>query len=201
MFVEVVEIVTLQELVGELSEGKTVARLTVETFLHRLLGHHVVDGDVLANVAHKIQELEVLHPVVVVHQFCTVGRIAFKIEEMSQLSLDAGHVVAEGLFVQQVTFSALARGVANHACSPTDECEGFVATTLEMAQHHHAAKVTDVERIGCGVDAEVCCYLFFLEQFICTWHHLVNHASPSKFLYEIFHVVVLFLNFGCKGSE
>ena len=82
MFVEVVEIISLKELVRELSEGKTIACFTVQAFLHRFLRHHVVHRNVLTNVPDEVEELEILHPVIVVHQFCTVGRIAVEIKEM-----------------------------------------------------------------------------------------------------------------------
>jgi hypothetical protein len=62
-----------------------------------------------------------------------------------------------------------------------------VATTLEVAKHHYTAEVSDVERIGGGVDAEVSSHLFLLEQFVSARHHLVYHPTPCEFLYEIFH--------------
>ena len=189
MLVEVVEVVTLKELVGELCEGKAVACLTIETLLNGFLCHHVVDGDVLADVPDKVEELEVLHPVVVVHQFCAVGCIAVEIKEMRELLFDASDIVAQGLLVEQVALGALARRVANHACGTANKGEGLVAATLKMAEHHHAAKVSDVERVGGGVDSEVCRHLLLLEQFVSAGHHLVYHSTPCEFLYEIFHYV------------
>ena len=73
MLVEPQEIVALQKLVGELGEAKTIAGGTVEALLHAVLGHHVVHSDVLTHLTGKIQEGEVLHPVVVVHQLGGVG--------------------------------------------------------------------------------------------------------------------------------
>ena len=66
--VEVHEIETLHQLVGEFGERHAVA-LAVETLLDRILGHHVVDRDQLADVADEVEEADPLHPVVVVdHQ-------------------------------------------------------------------------------------------------------------------------------------
>ena len=65
-----------------------------------------------------------------------------------------------------------------------------MSATLEMTQHHHTAKVSDVQRIGRRVDAEICCHLLFLQQFVGAWHHLVNHATPCEFFNKILHISV-----------
>ena len=75
------EVEALEELVGEFGEAESVASLSIEALLYRLLGHHVVDGDVLADFAGEVEEGEVLHPVVVVDELGLVGGVAFKVEE------------------------------------------------------------------------------------------------------------------------
>jgi len=75
------EVVALQELVGEFCERHAFGKFTVEATLHAVFRHHVVDGDALADFAGEIEEGEILHPVVVVHQFGGVGRIAVEVEE------------------------------------------------------------------------------------------------------------------------
>ena len=92
MLEEIEEIVALHELVAELCERHAVA-FAVETFLHRVLRHHVVDGDVLTDVADEMQESVVLHPVVVIDKFSTVRSITVEIEELGELLLDAGLVM------------------------------------------------------------------------------------------------------------
>ena len=114
MLVEVQEVVSLNQLVGELGERHAVASFAGEALLYRILAHHVVYGDVLTHVADEIEERELLHPVVVVYQLGTVGRVAFEVEELSQLRLDALLVVAKGCLVEQVALYRLARWVANH---------------------------------------------------------------------------------------
>jgi hypothetical protein len=66
-----------------------------------------------------------------------------------------------------------------------------MSATLEVAEHHHAAEMPDVERVGRWVNPQICSYLLLLEQFVRAWHHLVNHATPSEFLYKIFHLCVI----------
>ncbi len=82
MAVKIEEVVSLQELVGEFGKRKPVACFSIETFLHAVFCHHVVHGDVFADVAYEVEETVILHPVVVVHEFCAVWCIAFKVEEM-----------------------------------------------------------------------------------------------------------------------
>ena len=54
-----------------------------------------------------------------------------------------------------------------------------------MLKHHHAHQVANMEAVGGGVDAQVCCGHLFLELLVGARHHLVDHAAPSEFFYEI----------------
>ena len=158
--IEVQEVVALKELIGELGERHSILCLTIEAALHTVLCHHIVDGDALANFAGKIEEGEILHPVVVVDQFGLVWCVALKVEEVCELLLDALYIVTQSLFVQQVALLTLAAWVAYHACCTADEGDGLVAAALQVAQHHHTTKVADVQAVCCGVNADVCRYLF-----------------------------------------
>ena len=80
--VQVYEVISLGQLVGELGEGHSVRTvLARETSLHGVFRHHVVDRDELTHVPDEIEEGEVLHPVVVVHQLGRVLRLAVEVEE------------------------------------------------------------------------------------------------------------------------
>ena len=67
MLIEIEEVIALQQLIRELRERHTNTGVTAQTLLHRVFGHHIIDGDVLTDVANKIQEGIVFHPIVVVH--------------------------------------------------------------------------------------------------------------------------------------
>ena len=188
--VEVQEVVALHELVGELGERHAVT-LAVEALLDRILGHHVVDGDALADVADEVQEGEVLHPVVVVDHACGVGGVRVEVEQLGQLPLDGLLVVAQRLLVEQVALLRLARGVANHARGAAHEGQRTVAAQLEVLENHHAHQVADVQRVGRGVDAQVGRRHLFFELFLCAGHDGVNHAAPFEFFDEVFHIVSL----------
>ena len=95
MLIEIKEVVTLEQLVGELGERESVTCLAVKTLLHAVLRHHVVYGDVLAHLASEVEEGEVLHPVVVVNEFCLVGFCAVEVKELRHLLLDGLLVVVE----------------------------------------------------------------------------------------------------------
>ena len=129
-------------------------------------------------ITSKGEEGEVLHPIVVVDEFCAVGSIALEVEEMGQLGLDTADIVGQRLLVEQIALLALATGVTDHASGASDECYGLVATALEVAQHHDSAEMTDMKAVCSGIDADIRRYLFFLEEFLRARHHLMDHATP-----------------------
>ena len=161
VLVEVCEVVTLEELVGELGERHALAALSAESLLDGVLGHHVVDGNQLAYLAGEVEESPVLHPVVVVDQNGGVGSVALEVDELGELGLDALLVVAQGRLVEKVALLGLHRGVADHAGGSADEGDGTMAGVLEVLEHHDADQMTDVQRISRGVDAHVCSALLF----------------------------------------
>ena len=101
MLIQVQEIVTLHQLVREFGERHAVA-FAVEAFLHGILGHHVVDCDVLANVANEVKERKLTHPVVIVNQYGGIVASLVEIKELLQLFSDTGLVVTQGVGIQQV---------------------------------------------------------------------------------------------------
>ena len=56
VLIEVEEVIALEQLVAELGERHTVVGIGGKALLDAVLCHHVVDGDVLANVANEVQE-------------------------------------------------------------------------------------------------------------------------------------------------
>ena len=189
MLVEVEVVVALQELVGELGErhalGTVLAR---EATLHRILRHHIVDGDELADVADEVKEREVLHPIVVVDELCVVGSIALEIEELGQLLADALLVVTQHRLINQYTLLRLARRIANHTRGSTNQSVRLVSATLEVTKHHHTHQVADVQRVGGGVNTKVSRGHLLLELLFSAGHHILDHAAPSEFFYKIFHL-------------
>jgi len=147
----------------------------------------------LTYFASKVKECEVLHPVVVVHQFCTVGSIRFKIQELAQLLLHTIHIALQNLFCEQIALCRLAGRVTNHTCSTTNQCHRLMSATLEMTQYHYTAKVSNVQRVRRRVKTYVCGHLFLSQKFFRTRHHIVEHATPFQFFYKI-HRMINYLN-------
>ena len=136
----------------------------------------------LAYVAYKAQEGEILHPVVVVDEQSGIGGVAFEVEEFSELRLYALLVVAQSLLVDELALLALHGRVADHAGGASDKRYGPMSGMLEVTQHHNAYKVSDVQRIGGGIYAEVCCCHTFLEFVFDAGHDGVCHSAPFKFV-------------------
>ena len=139
--VEVQEVVALQQLVGELGEGHPFTGLAAQALLHGVFRHHVVDGEVLADVADEVEEAVVFHPVVVVDQDGTVGDVALEIEEFGKLLLDGFLVVAQRRLVEQVALGGLHGGVADHAGGTAYEGYRRVSGALQVLEHHHPHQV------------------------------------------------------------
>ena len=178
--VEDEEVVALQQLVAELGERDA----GLHAFLHAVLGHHVVDGDVLAHVADEIEEEVVLHPVVVVEYLGTVDGVV-EVEEARKLPLDAVDVVLYLVGGEQFALGGLEGGVANHAGGAADDGQRLVAGHLEVLEQHDGDEVADMEAVGGGVDADVGGGYFFVELLLGAGHDVVNHTAPFKFFYKI----------------
>ena len=186
------KIVPLQQLIGKFGERQTVACFAVQALLHTVFGHHVVDGDVFANFARKVEEGEIFHPIVVVDHLGCVGQFRVKVEKARHLRLDALLVVIKRFGVQQIAFLAFARRIAYHARGAAHQNNRFVATALKMPQHHNAAQMPDVQTVGCRVGAEIGRNHLFCQQLLRSGHHLRQHTAPFKFFYKIHCFVVYF---------
>ena len=95
--------------------------------------------------------------------------------------------------VEEVSLGAFSGGVSDHPRGATDEGEGFVTGLLEVAEHHHAAEVSDVQGVGGRVNADVGSCHPFGKHFVCSGHHLMQYAAPfqssTKFIVLWFLVI------------
>jgi len=90
--VQAQKVVGLQQHVAELGEGQ--ALFALQPRLDRVLSRHVVDGEVLADVAQELDQVELAQPVGVVEQQRRVGH-ALKGQEMGKLGLDPFQVASK----------------------------------------------------------------------------------------------------------
>ena len=77
--------------------------------------------------------------------------------------------------------------------APPIESHRLVAAALKVAEYHHTAQVADMQRVGSRVKTDVGCDLFFYCQFFGARHHVVEHAAPSQFFYEIHRFKFVFV--------
>jgi hypothetical protein len=174
------KVVALHQLVAELGKGDA----GLQSVLHRIFGHHIIDGDVLAYLTHELEETHALVPVVVVHQLGTVGAV-LKIEETQQLGAHPGHIAGQRFFVQQVALGRFAARVAYHARSPAHQRDGPVAGPLQMHQQHDGHQIAYVQRVGRGVEAHIAGHHLAVQQVLCAGHAVVQQAAPAEFFNKI----------------
>ena len=144
----------------------------------------------LADVADKLQETELAHPVVIIHKYGAIGLIRVKAEELAQLFFDAFLIMAKGLLVEEVPFLGFAGGVTDHAGGTAKQGDGAMAAALEVRQHHDANQVADMQGVSRGVYTQVGAANAFVQHFFCSRHDVVQHAAPFEFFYKI-HLQIL----------
>ena len=79
------KIEALEQLIRKLGKTHPCRKLTVETPLHRVLTHHIINGYVLAYISGKIEKSYVFHPVVVIDKFGSIRGIISEIQKLLQL--------------------------------------------------------------------------------------------------------------------
>ena len=193
VLVEPEEVVALEELVAELGERHSFPGFIGKAHLYRVLGHHIVDRDVLSDVADEVQESVVLHPVVVVHELGPVRCIGLEIKELGKLLLDAFHIVVEGGLIEEIALLGFSGRVSDHSGSSAHEGNRLVSAFLEMLEYHNADHMAYVKRIGRGINAHVCCRRTFHKLLLSARHDVLDHAPPSEFLDKILVHICFFL--------
>ncbi len=153
LFVEVEKIVGLEQRVGKLGEAD--ARLGFHPRLHAVLGHHGVDGKMLADVAQEIEHADRAHPVGVVEEEGLIFQPGSEVEQLPELVLDALDIGLENIGREEIALGRLAARVADHAGGAARDGDGSMARELEPAQDEQADQVAEVEAVGGGVEADV----------------------------------------------
>lgn len=152
--VEVVEVVALQEHVGELGEGDA-GLLVAHAGLDGVLADHGVDRDVLAGVAEEVEEADLAHPGGVVDELSGVFDVFGEVEQAGELDTDLGDVVVEDFLGEQLAFGLLAGGIADGSGGTAGEGDGLVAVVLEASQSDERNEVAHVQAVGGGVEAGI----------------------------------------------
>ena len=152
--VQVIEIVSLQELVAEFGVADPGAAFHARA--DAVLGDHDVDRKIFSDVAQKIEVADAAGPVGVVDEASGIGRRA-EVEQARELVGDRADVVLELFTREEIALGGFTRRIADHAGGSTGKGERVVAGELKTAQHQLAHEMPDVEGIAGGIEAAIQC--------------------------------------------
>ena len=176
--VELQKIVCLQQHVRELSERDSA----FDPRLHRILRQHVVDGEVLADIAHELHCLERTKPCGVVAHARGFG--ARKVEEALELLLDRARVRLDLLDRRERPFRRFPARVPDHACPAPNQRDGPVPRALEMRKSHHRHEMAQMQARSRRVEPHVCAHFTRCESVGQTVRVLVDHTAPGQLVQE-----------------
>ena len=150
--VQMQEVRRLQQHVAEFGE----AEARFEPLLDRILGEHVRDREMLADVAQEVDQAELAQPVVVVDQLRRRSGPGVKSRNRASWPPDPGDVAHQRLA------SSAGRGppigtTGRRSCPvpPPTSGDRPVAVALQVEQPEDRHEVADVQRIGGRVEAVV----------------------------------------------
>ena len=108
--------------------------------------------------------------------------------------------MVEGGLVEKVPLLGFSGRVSDHSGSSAHKGDRLVSAFLEMLEYHNADHVSDVERVSRGVNANVCRCRAFHKFLLGARHDVLDHASPSEFLYKILvHILIFFISKSLAG--
>src|SRR5690606_34091226 len=65
MLPEIVEIISLYQLIGKLGKGQSV--FSFKALFYGILSHHVIDRDVFSHLTYKIEKMKAFEPIVIIY--------------------------------------------------------------------------------------------------------------------------------------
>ena len=146
------EVVGLQHHVVELDEAQGL--LALEPELDRVVGQHAVDAEMPAVVAQEIDVVQRVEPIGVVDHHRAARAVA-EAQELGEHALDAGDVRGDLGVAQQLARLVLAGGVADLGGAAADQDDRAMAGLLQLAQHHDADEIADMQRRRRAVEADI----------------------------------------------
>jgi hypothetical protein len=176
------EVVGLQQHVAELGVGNSLFR-ALKSGLDRLLGHHLVHREVLADVAQEVQHGHLAQPQAVVEE-----KGVRQIEELGELRTDALQMLAEHLFGEHGPLVQLPSGIPDHPGPTAGQRNGPVSSQLEASQGAQLEHVPHMQAVGGGVEAGIDRHAPGVEPLEEGGvGHLVNQATKGEVLRERGH--------------
>ena len=123
--------------------------LRFQPFSHALLRHHSLNPSVLPHIFQKIQQLDLLPPIVVVEDDGVLR------EDYGGGGLNAKGVAAKRVKVEVGTLEGLAGGVADANVGTIDEGDRLVVEAMEPRKDDEVEEVAEVERFSNGVETTI----------------------------------------------
>ena len=123
--------------------------LRFQPFFHVFLRHHSPNPGVLPHIFQKIQQLNLLPPIVVVEDDGVLR------EDSGDGGLNAKGVAAKRVKVEVGTLEGLAGGVTDANGGTTDEGDRLVVEAMEPRKDDKVEEVAEVERLSNGVETAV----------------------------------------------
>ena len=122
--------------------------------LNGVLGEHVAQREVLADVAQELDQAVLREPLAVVEQPCTARSV--EVQEALELRPDGRPIRVERVVIEQVALGALARRVADHPGAAADNRDRRSGTgPLQRDEHRDRHQVAHLERGRGRVEADI----------------------------------------------
>ena len=132
----------LEQHVGELGVADAVLRL--HPALHRVPGHHLIDGHVLTDISEEVEHADLHRPVVVADELGT-PLTWIEIDQSPQLAADPFDVGRQGLLIKKIAFLGATTGVTDHSRRTADQHDDVVSVVLEASHGQDTDVVTNVQ--------------------------------------------------------
>ncbi len=151
-FEQLHEVVTLHDHVIEFQKCERL--LTLQAQLHAVHGQHAIDGEVPADIAKKVDVLQIFQPIVVVGHD-GARRACREIQKPRKGRAYTGDVGVDLCFGQQLPRFVASRRIAHLGRTAAHQRDGTMACLLQAAQQHDLHQVADVQAVGRGIKADI----------------------------------------------
>ncbi len=149
------EVVALQQVIGEFGEGDADI-VAIQALLNRFLVNHLVNGEVLTDVAQEGQHIHAAKPVVVIGGDGAVSP-TIEIQERCDLVADLLDPTLYRLFRIQLTLARLETRVADQPCRPADQRHRLMPGQLEALQTQQGNQMAQMQAVCGRIESAIQC--------------------------------------------
>lgn len=151
------EVIALHQHVAHFKEGQSALHALLIAFA----AQHAVDGEMDADIPHKVQEVQVADPVrIIVDKRLTVREI----DQACHLLLEAGGIVVDLLVGHHAAHIGLSGWITNHCSTTAKQDDRSMTGPLHMRHGHQRNIVADVQAVSSWVKSNIKRYFFSAQQ-------------------------------------